>query len=89
MDKEGHKILKIVMSRNCTEEKLDEFTYVASNWNKVTDLKIVSKTTKTVSKVLHVVGVLDKKFKVAGYWNLGGPGVYKAQLESNRLIHTR
>ena len=36
MEKEGHRILKIVLSRSCREEKLDEFTYVADNWNKVT-----------------------------------------------------
>ena len=36
MEEEGHRILKIVLSRSCREEKLDEFTYVAHDWNKVT-----------------------------------------------------
>ena len=88
MEKEGHRILKIVLSRSCREEKLDEFTYVAHDWNKVT-INSFQSCEQSVTKVLHVVEILDTKFTVGGYWNLGGPGVYISQLESNRLRNTR
>ena len=102
MDKEGHKVLRIVMSRSLTGT-LDTLSHAAANWGEVCGVQLSvmriylvkscqlchNECCHTATQVEHVAARLGSLHGVACCWNLGGAGVYRAQLESRNLHNTR
>ena len=86
----GHKILKIVLSRSLRGQ-LNDLSYAANNWKEVKECQfcyflyiIVNfthlKVTETIDRVKNEFGKID------AIWNIGGPEVYRMQLESNNSL---
>jgi len=80
LEGEGRKLHKIVLSRRCHQQLgLDQKVRLSNNWD----------------QVIEQVRELASRFGVETFWNLGGSGVYAAQLahtctlQGSRLFLTK
>ena len=95
-------MLRIVMSRSLAGT-LDTLSHAAANWGEVCGVQLSvmriylvkscqlchNECCHTATQVEHVAARLGSLHGVACCWNLGGAGVYRAQLESRNLHNTR